>query len=114
MTTATKRYTGPLAPGAHIAADTDPWLQDAATGERIDLRPFEPTEPRSLAADDCECIAWAILPGVFAPCNGEFGIEAHDDCREYAGDFEAAEALAAHLASITGRTYEIWYEETRP
>jgi hypothetical protein len=68
----------------------------------------------SLAADDCECIAWAILPGVFAPCNGEFGIEAHDDCREYAGDIEAAEALAAHLASITGRTYEIWYEETRP
>jgi hypothetical protein len=110
----TKRYTGTLAPGAYIATGTDPWLQDAATGERVDLRPFEPTEPRYLEDGDCECVEWAILPGVFAPCNAEFGIEAHDDCRTFAGDFEAAEALAAHLTSITGRTYEIWYEETRP
>lgn len=114
MTTATKRYTGTLAPGAYIAPETDPWLQDAATGEPVDLRPFEPTEARALAADDCECAASAILPGVFAPCNDEHGIEAHDECGRYAGDIEAAEALAAHLAAITGKTYEVWFEEFRP
>lgn len=114
MTTTTKRYTGPLAPGAYIASGTEPWLQDAATGEPVDLLPFEPTEPRSLTADDCECRAWAILPGVFAPCNTPYGIEAHDECREFAGDIEAAEALAAHLSTVTGKMYEIWFEEIRP
>lgn len=113
MTTTTTRYSGPLASGAYIARETDPWLQDAATGERVDLRPFEPTTPRALAADDCECAAAAILPGVFAPCNDEFGIEAHDECGRHAGDLEAAEALAAHLSAITGKTYEVWFELTR-
>ena len=113
MTTTTTRYTGTLTPGAYIATGTDPWLQDAATGEPVDLRTFEPTEARAFAEDDCECIASAILPGVFAPCNDEHGIEAHDECGRYTGDLDAAEALAAHLAAITGKTYEVWFTETR-
>ena len=113
MTTTTTRYSGPLTRGAYIASETDPWLQDATTGERIDLRPFEPTTRRALTDDDCECAAAAILPGVFAPCNDEFGIEAHDECGQFAGDLEAAEALAAHLGALTGKTYEVWFEQAR-
>ena len=106
-----KHYTGTMAPGAVIAIHTDPWLQDAETGDPVDLHPFAPTDPRPLRLDDCECLEWAIIPGVFAPCNDQYGIEAHDDCRAFPGDLEAAEALAAHLTTITGRTYEVWYTE---
>ncbi len=110
----TKRYDGaPLAPDAYIAPDSDPWLQDAATGERVNLQPFTPT-PRDTDPGDCECAASAILPGVFAPCNDDYGIEAHDECAAFPGDLEAAAALAAYLSTVTGRTLEVWFEETRP
>lgn len=112
MSTTTKRYSGTLAPGAYIATGTDPWLQDAATGEPVDLEAFEAAAERKPETEDvdCEC-EWSWFPGAFAPVNNAYGIQACDSCDRIPGDLDAAQAIAAHLTTITGKTYEVWFEE---
>ena len=114
MSTTTKRWDGEdLAPGHYIATDSEPWLRDPETGEDVNLAAFEAAAPRTpeTVDVDCEC-EWSWFPGAFAPVNSDYGIQACDSCDTYEGDLETAAAIAAHLTTITGKAYEIWYEET--
>lgn len=79
---------------ALIATDTDPWLQVAGSSERVDLTRFDEA---------------AFPAGVFAPVNTDYGVERDDEADVFEGDFEAAVALAGHLHTITGLTYEVWF-----
>lgn len=69
------------------------WLVDES-GEPVDLTPYEGTLPH----------------GVFAPVNSDYGIERDDELDVFGSDFDAAEAVRDHLATVTGRTYAIWYD----
>jgi hypothetical protein len=78
-----------------IRSGTDPWLQVEGEYEPVNLAWFDTS---------------AFPKGVFAPVNDNYGIERDDEADVFDGDFEAALALAAHLHTITGLTYEVWFD----
>jgi len=96
------------------------WLRDANTGEDENLTAHE-AEWRAahpgvggaiIAPEDdetCEC-AWYWFPGAFAPCDGDYGIQACDGCTAHGDDFDTAYAIAAALTEKTGRAFDVWYE----
>lgn len=96
MTAREYRATG----DERIAFEGMIWLVDES-GEPVDLTPHEGALPH----------------GVFAPVDGDYGIERDDELDVFASDFDAAAAIRDYLTTITGQTYAIWYEaeqETTP
>ncbi|MCK0441121.1 hypothetical protein MUG78_17110 [Gordonia alkaliphila] len=81
-----------------LALGTNPWLADNS-GTIIDLTAVSGTR-------SSECGQCAPIPGVVAPVDTEFGIQRCDECSIYAGDFEAAFALAQYL----NPEYVVMYE----
>jgi hypothetical protein len=93
------RYTGDLT-GVMIADQTDPWLQHP-DGSEVDLLPHLAALTPGPCGEDCS-------GGFFAPTsNGpaDQGIERCDQCNIYAGDLDAAVALAA----LIGPDVSVWY-----
>lgn len=73
------------------------WLQDPQ-GNDVDLTQFLDHIPH----------------GVFAPCDGDYGIQTVDELAVFESDFDAAKALADALTKHTGLEYTIWYEAESP
>lgn len=86
-----RRYTGGR---VMIESETDPWLQEENTSEPVDLSVFDPSK---------------FPDGVFAPVNDNYSVEKEDGSTVFSDDLSAALALAAHLHTITGHTYEVWF-----
>ena len=83
-----------------IGGDTDPWLENLDR-QVVDVAPLLETFPQH---GDCECDG----TGLFAPTgNGPTsqGIQRCDLCERFAGDLDAALALAEHA----GKDVSVWF-----
>ena len=109
-------YEPPLADDVFIAYGTEVWLQEGDVA--LDLAWVRDNLPDTLEAapltDDsgCDTCCNGFIDGAIAPMNDEYGIERCDACDVFAGDFEAAAALAAHLERHTNQTpgsIRVWF-----
>jgi hypothetical protein len=87
-----------------IAYGTDVWLKDA-DGKEADLETLLAALPVDLT-NLCEGCEGSPVIGARAPSNGPSEVERCDTCETFAGDFEAAQAVAARL----GEGFTTWFE----
>lgn len=88
-------YDGTQLSGMFIADGTNPWIEVA--GEALTW----PHDALPVAQDnDCDQCAGEPLPGVLTGMDDDAGIQRCDSCERYAGDLDAAHALARLVGGV--------------
>ena len=96
---AERQWTG--SPTALIESETDPWIKDPS-GVAVSFPP-----PWPGTAGPCGELGH-FIPGVLAPMNTSEGVQRCDACDLYAGDLDAALAVAKTF----GPGFTVWFHGT--